>query len=361
MLVSTLAVEAGYVQIGSGTTDATTVTAYAESSGGPGPVEVYLPELVATQKTGWLNITQDAAAWGGPSALTVNFADSVLATAGVVIEAQAGATQRSLEIRPDVAGNTALFIAAAGAAGPSLLDARTSGVGASIGALFGHTDGGTGAYFSSASGGGGSTGRAVTIDADDDAAGLVAQASATAQAPIRIVPQAFTPATQTNGDIHIFAGDGAESFRHREGGKDWRHYSAQDGPNVVQVLNTGLLLVGPGVGPSTLATTSYYFRSGATYAIRFETDHGRDAGGNTLCTYAASVNGTALSGLSGQVFDFPTGAAFTGNMQGTFSAQRLYTHGLADGNYTILFTATAGAGGGDLRFENRAIHVNAWS
>lgn len=365
VLVSTNASEAGYQRVQDVVTLAGVVTASTEPTGGPGPVEVWLPEQIPTAKTGWLSIDQDPALWGGPEGLRVDFANSLSVAAGVVFAAKAGATQGAVQIEPDVAGAFGVRVLSPGAGAPVLVQADQTGIGSNYAGQFTHSDGGIALLAQAAQGGGGAAGKALRVNADSGAAGAeFASINAAAQAPVRIVPQALAPATPTEGDIHVSAGGAWTALRFLESGLLRSVFSGQDGIAPYILLSTGTITLPPSTGPTNLQAGNYFFRQNGQYLVLVGCLQGGDANVSTLVQYDVRINATALPGVNARVVD-PAFGQYQANtglgpyFTSYFAYPTIYTHLLADGSYAVDFRATTTAGLNDREFTNRVILIFA--
>ena len=357
VLVSTNPTETGYSPILQVTTDATTVTASAEVA----TVLHYLPDDLARAMTGWLSIAPPlSTAYANVPALAVTYPNSGAVQAGVEIAAGVGAAPGCLRLVPGPASAYGLNITGPGSGALQLLEVTQSGVGTGIAGVFAHTDGGTALYATASQGGGGTTGRAITAMAGTGAAGLVAEAvDATANAPLRVVPQAWAPANPTDGDIWLVQGVGYFAPRFRESSVDFVMWATQDGPSPVAARTTGTSSLGGGVGSTTLVSTSVYFRAGGTYRIGMSVLCGRTAGSTAIPSFTLTIAGAVDGGWNARAVDVPNPGGGVGTYPTMSLADEIdYYHAGADGLYTVSLRVQTSAGSGNVTFANR--RLSSW-
>ena len=354
VLVSTNPTETGYSPILQVTTDATTVTASAEV----GTVDHFIPVDLAHAFTGWISIAPPlSTAYANAPSLSVTYPNSAVVAAGVEVIAGVGAAPGCLRLLPDAASAYGLNITSPGSGALQLLEVTQSGAGTGIASVFGHTDGGTALYASAEQGAGGTTGRAITAKAGPGAAGLVAEAfDATANAPLRVVPQMWAPANQTDGDFWMVQGVGYYAPRFRESSIDYILWATQDGPSPVAARTTGTATLAGGVGATTLVSANVYFRSGGAYRIGMSVLCGRTNASTAIPSLTLTIAGAIDAGWNARAVDIPNPGGGVGTyFTMTLSDEIDYYHGAADGLYTVTLSVTTTAGTGNVVFANRRL------
>ncbi len=337
VLVSTNATETDYIAVLSVTTDATTVTGQTDLAvDGP---EAFSPWTFKDR------IAIDQVNSSAQEALRVEYPTSVT-TPGVQILAKAGASRTGLTVDTTAGTGTAVRGVCDSASSCFFVEHSGSGAGVQI------ENSGSGAGLNILNTTSSANGVYVSLNTAGSGVRIAATAGASA---LTIEPLSLDPTSPIDGDVWVLDGGGSNGLRFREDGVTRYAYSSQDGPNVAQALTTSTATISSATTTS-LASTSYTFRNGGVYMIRWKTLTGRDAGGTRQPTFQCRINSAAVSGGSFAV-DLPTGAAFTNGTTGRIGHDLLYTHAAADVSYTVDLRVVSDGGGGNLYFTNRSIDI----